>query len=209
MYILPELTFSYDALDPYLDGTTLRLHHQKHHGGYVDQLNAALECVPEWRAVPLEELLLSIDSLPIKLRDPIRHNGGGHFNHSLFWSVLTPRAGERPHGALLSTVEQSFGSFENFKERFTEIATNHFASGWVWISVDKQNNLAMETSRDHESPLSRTHEPIFAMDLWEHSYYLQYQNRRKDYLSALWNVVNWAEVSRRLEKAKQKFSLAA
>jgi Fe-Mn family superoxide dismutase len=209
MYTLPDLPYSYDALEPHLDGATLRIHHQKHHQSYVDKLNAALDQAPEWKTLPLEELLLSVDSLPQAIRSTVFQNGGGHYNHSLFWTVLTPHAKERPEGKLLQALEQSFGGFESFREKFSELAVKHFASGWAWLCVDKQGNLIMESLKDHEYPLTQTLQPIFVLDLWEHAYYLKFQNRRAEFIKACWNVVNWDAVAQRLEQAKGKFRSAA
>lgn len=208
MFKLPELPYSYDALEPHLDGATLRIHHQKHHQSYVDKLNTALSSAPEWKDATLEKILQSIDLLPQAIRTPVFQNAGGHYNHSLFWSVLTPNAKPAPEGALLSTIEKNFNSFEEFKTRFSELATKHFASGWAWLSMDQQGKLVMESLRDHEYPAFSKVEPIFVIDLWEHAYYLKFQNRRAEFIQACWNVTNWSEIGKRLETARKRFNVS-
>jgi len=207
MYMLPELKFAYDALEPHLDARTMEIHHTKHHQTYVDKLNAALAEHTELAELSVEELLRRFDSLgdsvPAAVKTAIKNHGGGHANHSLFWEVLTP-GGENVSGyaSLSAAINQAFGSFEQFKTDFATAAAGQFGSGWGWLVVNKAGDLEIMTTANQDSPLMAGLTPIFGVDVWEHAYYLAYQNRRPDYLTAIWNVVNWGEVERRFMAAK-------
>jgi len=194
-YTLPELPFSADALEPYIDTLTMTIHHDKHHQAYVDNLNAALDKHPELYDVPLSKLLSELDTVPEDIRTAVRNNGGGHFNHSLFWTLLTPAKGQAPSGELLSAIERDFGSLDAFKDKFATAAKTRFGSGWAWLLVTSDKKLSVVSSANQDVPLSEG-KPILAIDVWEHAYYLHYQNRRPDYINAFWNIVNWDEVSR-------------
>lgn len=194
-YTLPELPFSADALEPYIDTLTMTIHHDKHHQAYVDNLNAALDKHPELYDVPLAKLLSELDTVPEDIRTAVRNNGGGHFNHSLFWTLLTPAKGQAPSGELLSAIERDFGSLDAFKDKFATAAKTRFGSGWAWLLVTPDKKLSVVSSANQDVPLSEG-KPILALDVWEHAYYLHYQNRRPDYINAFWNIVNWDEVSR-------------
>ncbi len=199
-YTLPKLPYAYDALEPNIDAQTMEIHYTKHHQTYVNNLNAALEG-SEWVDLPIEELVATVESLPEKLRAPVRNNGGGHANHSLFWSVMSPSGGGRPSGELAAAIDADLGGFDAFKEAFTKAALTRFGSGWAWLSVTKQGKLAVESTGNQDSPLmvgiGSGNTPILGLDVWEHAYYLKYQNRRPEYIAAFYNVVDWAEVTRR------------
>ncbi len=203
---LPELPYGYDALEPYIDVATMWIHHNKHHGGYVKKLNAALEKHPELQDWGLEELLSRLHEVPEDIRTAVRNNGGGHFNHSLFWTVMSPNGGGKPTGDLLKALEETFGSFEAFKEEFSKAALGRFGSGWAWLVV-KDRKLLIGSTANQDNPIMPedisgfTGTPILGLDVWEHAYYLRYQNRRGDYVKAWWNVVNWEEVERRFKEA--------
>lgn len=207
MYMLPQLEFAYDSLEPHLDARTMEIHHTKHHQTYVDKLNAALAEHTELAELSVEELLRRFDSLgdsvPAAVKTAIKNHGGGHANHSLFWEVLTP-GGENVSGyaSLSAAINQAFGSFEQFKTDFATAAAGQFGSGWGWLVVNKAGYLEIMTTANQDSPLMAGLTPIFGVDVWEHAYYLAYQNRRPDYLTAIWNVVNWGEVERRFMAAK-------
>jgi len=194
-YTLPELPFSADALEPYIDTLTMTIHHDKHHQAYVDNLNAALDKHPELYDIPLSKLLSELDTVPEDIRTGVRNNGGGHFNHSLFWTLLTPAKGQAPSGELLSAIERDFGSLDAFKDKFATAAKTRFGSGWAWLLVTSDKKLSVVSSANQDVPLGEG-KPILALDVWEHAYYLHYQNRRPDYINAFWNIVNWDEVSR-------------
>lgn len=194
-YTLPALPFSVEALEPYIDTLTMTIHHDKHHQAYVDNLNAALDKHPELYDVPLAKLLSDLDAVPEDIRTAVRNNGGGHFNHSLFWTLLAPAKGQVPTGDLLAAIERDFGSLDAFKEKFATAAKTRFGSGWAWLLVTPDKKLSVVSSANQDVPLNEG-KPILALDVWEHAYYLHYQNRRPDYINAFWNVVNWDEVSR-------------
>lgn len=196
---LPDLPYAYDALEPFIDEATMRLHHDKHHAGYVDKLNEALAKHPEIADKPLEELLAGLDAVPEDIRTAVRNQGGGHLNHSMFWKMLAP-AGESgaPEGALLEALNASFGGVEKFKEAFTEAATKVFGSGWVWLVLEG-GKLGIMATPLQDNPIGQGKKPILGLDVWEHAYYLKYQNKRADYIAAWWNVVNWGEAGRRLK----------
>lgn len=198
---LPKLPYPYDALEPHIDARTMEIHHTKHHQAYVTNLNTALEKAPEWQARSLEDLLRNINSVPEAIRMAVRNNGGGHHNHSLFWTIMKPRGGGEPTGALRDAILATFGDFAKFKEVITTNGMNRFGSGWTWLVVSKGQLKAYSTA-NQDSPLMEGDIPILGIDVWEHAYYLKYQNLRKAYLDAWWNVVNWDEVAARFAKAK-------
>ncbi len=198
-YTLPELPYAYDALEPSIDARTMEIHHSKHHAGYVKKLNAALEKHPELFDTPLEKLLANLDEVPEDIRTAVRNNGGGHFNHTLFWTIMAPNAGGKPQGALLTAIEATFGDFDAFKKAFDEAALGRFGSGWAWLSVKPDGGLVVHSTPNQDTPLAEGLTPILGLDVWEHAYYLKYQNRRDEYVTNWWNVVNWAEVDARYE----------
>ncbi len=198
---LPPLPYAYNALEPHIDELTMQIHHDRHHATYVNNLNAALEGHPELQNKPLNELLASLDSVPESIRTAVRNNGGGHANHTLFWEIMSPNGGGQPTGALADAINSTFGSFENFKAEFTKAATGRFGSGWAWLVVDN-GKLAITSTPNQDNPIMEGKTPILGLDVWEHAYYLKYQNKRPDYIAAWWNVVNWAEVNKRFEAAK-------
>ncbi len=198
---LPSLPYAFDALEPHIDARTMEIHHDKHHAGYVSKLNAALEPHEDLQTKSLEDLLRDISSLPEAIRTAVRNNGGGHANHKLFWQVMSADGGGEPEGGLANAIGTSFGSFDAFKDEFAKAAATRFGSGWAWLVV-KGGDLAVYSAPNQNSPLMEGDKPVLGLDVWEHAYYLQYQNRRPDYISAWWNVVNWEEVSRRYVAAK-------
>lgn len=200
-YNLPELPYDYNALEPYIDEQTMRLHHDKHHNTYVTKVNSALENHPELAELSIEELMQKLDTVPEDIRTAVRNNGGGHANHSLFWTILSPNGGGEPEGELKEAIESAFGSFDEFKEKFTAAAAGRFGSGWAWLVVNN-GKLEVVDTLNQDSPLSQGLTPILGLDVWEHAYYLKYQNKRPEYISAFWNVVNWEEVARRFAEAK-------
>jgi Fe-Mn family superoxide dismutase len=195
----PPLPYPYDALEPHIDTRTMQIHHDKHHQGYVNKLNAALEGHPDLQAKSVEELLGDLDALPESIRTAVRNNGGGHANHTLFWPSMSPDGGGEPEGALAEAINATFGSFSAFKEQFSQAAATRFGSGWAWLCVDGGGSLQVLSTPNQDSPLSQGLTPILGLDVWEHAYYLNYQNRRPDYIAAFWNIVNWDEVALRLE----------
>lgn len=199
MFKLPDLAYSYDALEPYIDEQTMQLHHSKHHQTYIDKVNAALEGKSEWQDKSIEEILTSLDSLPEDIRTTVRNNGGGHYNHSFFWQIMAPGQTGTPEGDIAAAIDTAFGSFDNFKEKFAEAAAGRFGSGWAWL-IDKNGKLEITSTANQDSPISDGAKPILGLDVWEHAYYLKYQNRRPEYIDAWWKVVNWSEVSRRLSQ---------
>ncbi len=194
---LPPLPYEKSALEPNIDAQTMEIHHDKHHAGYVNNLNKALEGHPELQSKSLEDLLGSIDSLPENIRTAVRNNAGGHANHSLFWQIMSPNGGGQPTGDLATAINSSFGSFDNFKQQFTAAAGGRFGSGWAWLLVGSDGSLSITSTPNQDSPLMEGKKPILGLDVWEHAYYLKYQNRRPDYIAAWWNVVNWPEVAKR------------
>ncbi|MDQ0158635.1 superoxide dismutase [Alkalibacillus sp. S2W] len=198
---LPELPYAYDALEPHIDKETMNIHHTKHHNTYVTKLNAALEGHSDLQDKSLEELLQNLDSLPSDIQTAVRNNGGGHANHALFWTVLSPNGGGQPTGELADKINEKFGSFEDFKDQFKAAATGRFGSGWAWLVV-KNGDLEITSTPNQDTPVMEGVTPILGIDVWEHAYYLKYQNRRPDYIDAFWNVVNWDEVSKRYNDAK-------
>jgi superoxide dismutase, Fe-Mn family len=198
---LPPLPYAFDALEPHIDAQTMQIHHGKHHQAYVTNLNAALEKHPELQSKTVEELVSGINSVPEDIRTAVRNNGGGHVNHSMFWQIMAPNAGGAPTGAIADAINSTFGSFDTFKDAMNKGGAGRFGSGWVWL-VSSGGKLAVESTANQDSPLMDGKKPIFGIDVWEHAYYLKYQNRRPDYLAAWWNVVNWAEINKRLASAK-------
>lgn len=199
-YTLPPLPYAYDALEPHIDSKTMEIHHTKHHQTYINNLNAALEGT-DLGETPIDELVARLNSLPDKLKGPVRNNGGGHANHSLFWTVMSPKGGGTPSGDLAKAIDKDLGGFDAFKEAFTKAALTRFGSGWAWLSVTPAKTLVVESSGNQDSPLSEGNTPILGLDVWEHAYYLLYQNRRPDYIAAFYKVVDWPEVARRYAAA--------
>jgi Fe-Mn family superoxide dismutase len=191
-YILPKLNYNYNALEPFIDEQTMVIHHTKHHQAYVDNLNNALDKHPELFEKDLESLLKNLESLPQDIKTAVQNNGGGHYNHQLFWELLTPNQ-EPINNELLKVIEKDFGSFDNFKEAFTNAAKTRFGSGWAWLVLTNENKLVVTSTANQDTPL-HLGKPLLALDVWEHAYYLKYQNRRPDYISAFWNIVNWNKV---------------
>ena len=200
-FTLPALPYAYDALTPYIDEETMHLHHEKHHNTYITNVNAALEKHPELAEKTIEELLADLNSVPEDIRTAVRNNGGGHANHSLFWTVLAPNAGGEPIGAVKDGIEEAFGSFDAMKEKFTAAAVGRFGSGWAWLVVS-DGKLEITSTPNQDSPISEGKTPILGLDVWEHAYYLNYKNVRPEYIKAFWNLVNWDEVNSRLAAAK-------
>jgi Fe-Mn family superoxide dismutase len=199
-HTLPQLPYAYDALEPHVDAQTMEIHHTKHHQTYINNLNAALEGT-EFANLSAEEVVRQLDKLPQDKRGAVQNNGGGHANHSLFWTVMAPNAGGKPEGALAEAIESQLGGFDAFKEAFTKAALTRFGSGWAWLNVTPEKKLVVESTGNQDSPLMTGNTPILGLDVWEHAYYLRYQNRRPEYIGAFFNVINWPEVSRRYEAA--------
>lgn len=200
-YELPELPYAYDALEPHIDKETMNIHHTKHHNTYVTNVNAALEGHEDLASKSVEELISDLNAVPEDIRTAVRNNGGGHANHSLFWQLLTPNGTGAPSGALAEAIDSKFGSFDEFKTKFENAGKTRFGSGWAWLVVSN-GELEVTSTANQDSPLMEGQTPILGVDVWEHAYYLKYQNKRPDYLAAFWNVVNWDEVSKRYEAAK-------
>jgi len=196
---LPELPYAYDALEPHFDAMTMEIHHSKHHAAYTNNLNAALE--GQGIDQSIEEILASLNNLPVDLQTAVRNNGGGFYNHSLFWKGLSPDGGGNPTGALAEAIETTFGSFEAMKEAFNKAAATRFGSGWAWLTLS-EGKLEISSTPNQDSPISEGKQPILILDVWEHAYYLKYQNRRPDYIQAFWELVNWDEANRRFESFK-------
>jgi Fe-Mn family superoxide dismutase len=200
-YKLPELPYAYDALEPHIDKETMNIHHTKHHNTYVTNLNAAVEGKADLESKSIEELISNLDAVPEDIRTAVRNNGGGHANHSLFWTILCPNGGGAPTGELADAIASKFGSFDQFKEEFANAAKTRFGSGWAWLVVNN-GELEVTSTPNQDSPLMEGKTPILGLDVWEHAYYLNYQNRRPDYISAFFNVVKWDEVAKRYDAAK-------
>jgi len=198
---LPALPYDFAALEPYIDAQTMQLHHDKHHGAYVSNLNAALDKHPEWKDRTVEELMRSVNSLPEDIRATVRNNGGGHVNHSMFWKIMKPNGGGNPGGEIARVID-TFGGFEAFKEKFNDNGLKRFGSGWTWLVRGKSGRYELLSTPNQDSPFLDGNFPIMGNDVWEHAYYLKYQNRRGDYLKAWWNVVNWDEINRRLKEGR-------
>ncbi|MGE5673101.1 MAG: superoxide dismutase [Mycobacterium leprae] len=200
---LPPLPYAYNALEPYIDEETMRIHHDKHHAAYVTNLNAAIETQANLQNVTIEALLAQVESLPESIRTAVRNNGGGHANHTLYWELMTPGGSKTPTGDLATAINNSFGSFDAFKEQFSKAGATRFGSGWAWLVVDKSGKLAVYSTANQDSPIMQGDTPLIAMDVWEHAYYLKYQNRRADYIGAFFNVLNWDIVARLYAGAKK------
>lgn len=199
-FVLPDLPYAFDALEPIIDAKTMEIHHGKHHATYVANLNKAVENYPEWAEKSIEELMVHLNEVPEAIRTAVRNNGGGHYNHSLFWKMMAPVGQTKPSAYLLAKIDGAFGSFDEFKKQFTAAATSRFGSGWAWLVADG-GKLAVLSSANQDCPLTDGKKPILGLDVWEHAYYLQYQNRRADYADNFFQVVNWDFVEELLEKA--------
>ena len=199
-YEVPALPYDYNALEPHIDEQTMRIHHDKHHQAYVDKVNAALEGT-EHADKAIEEVVANLDAIPDDKRNAVRNNGGGHLNHSLFWPSMSPNGGGEPSGELADAINSAFGSFDEFKEKFEAAGVNQFGSGWAWLVLDG-GKLAVTSTANQDNPLSQGQTPLLGNDVWEHAYYLKYQNKRPDYLKAWWNVVDWDKVAERFSGAK-------
>lgn len=199
---LPNLPYAYDALEPYVDAQTMQIHHSKHHAAYINNLNAALEKQPALAGKSLEDLLGDLNAVPEDVRMVVRNHGGGTYNHNLFWVFMSPKGGGEPKGALAKAIEAAFGNYTTFKENFEKAANTRFGSGWAWLSVKQGSGLVVSSTANQDSPLSEGLQPILGIDVWEHAYYLKYQNRRPEYVTNWWNVVNWEEVARRFDSLK-------
>ncbi|MDP9938149.1 MAG: superoxide dismutase [Mn] [Gammaproteobacteria bacterium HGW-Gammaproteobacteria-12] len=197
---LPPLPYAYDALEPHIDAQTMEIHYSKHHQTYINNLNMALEGT-SYAEVPVEDLLIRLDEMPPNLHAALINQGGGHANHTLFWTVMSPAGGGEPHGELAAAIDAELGGFAAFKEAFTKAALSRFGSGWAWLSVTPQRTLVVESSANQDSPLMHGNTPILGLDVWEHAYYLRYQNRRPEYIGAFYNVIDWDEVARRYRQA--------
>jgi len=201
-YEVPPLPYDYNALEPHIDEQTMRIHHDKHHATYVTNANNALANHPDLAALPVEELLKNLSRVPEDIRTAVRNNAGGHANHSFFWQIMGPNGGGSPSGALAEAINQTFGSLDALKEQLNKAGAGRFGSGWAWLTIDSGGALKVESTANQDSPLSEGRTPLLGVDVWEHAYYLKYQNRRPDYLAAWWNTVNWDEVGRRYQAAK-------
>lgn len=195
-HTLPTLPYAFNALEPHVDAKTMEIHYTKHHQAYIDKLNAALDKHPKLHDKMIEELVADLDMVPEDIRTAVRNNGGGHLNHSMFWELMAPNAGGKPNGALADAINKAFGSFEKFQEKFAEVALARFGSGWAWLVLDGKD-VAITSTANQDNPITEGKTPILGLDVWEHAYYLHYQNRRPDYVKAWWNVVNWKEVEKR------------
>ncbi len=205
MFELPKLSYPYNALEPYIDEETMRIHHTKHHQAYVDKLNAALEGKSYLLQKPIDEILKDLNKIPEEIRMAVRNHGGGHYNHSIFWKMMAPSGQvvkDKIPGQLKEALDSAFGSFDSFKEKFTSVAVGHFGSGWAWLVV-KNSKLEVKSLPNQDTPLSNSEIPILGLDVWEHAYYLKYQNRRNEYVEAFWNVVNWPQVEENFKKSLQ------
>jgi superoxide dismutase, Fe-Mn family len=198
-YTLPPLPYDYGALEPHIDAKTMEIHHGKHHQTYINNLNAALKDHPDHQGKPIEQLIANLDALPEGIRTAVRNNGGGHANHSLFWQIMKPQGGGEPTGTLAQAITGELGGFAAFKEAFTKAATTRFGSGWAWLVAGKDGKLAVTSTPNQDNPLMEGQTPLLGLDVWEHAYYLNYQNRRPDYITAWWNTINWEEVGRRYD----------
>jgi len=201
-FTVPPLPYAFDALEPYIDKLTMEIHHDKHHGAYVTNLNKALESAPDLQSKTVEQLLANNCAIvPENIRTAVRNNGGGHINHSMFWTILGPKAGGSPTGNIAQAINTTFGSFDAFKEKFAAAATTRFGSGWAWLAKTSKG-LELFSTANQDSPMMEGHFPVLGLDVWEHAYYLKYQNRRPEYIAAWWSVVNWAEIEKRFNSAK-------
>ena len=201
-YTVPPLPYAFDALEPYIDAKTMEIHHDKHHGAYVKNLNAALEGHADLAKLSVEALISKIDTIPESIRTAVRNNGGGHANHSLFWKIMKKGGGGEPKGEIAEAIKSTFGSFNEFKTKFNEAATKRFGSGWAWLQI-KGGKLGIESTPNQDNPLMSGAKPVMGIDVWEHAYYLKYQNRRPEYIEAWWNVVNWEQINQNYAAAKK------
>ncbi|OTG61293.1 MULTISPECIES: superoxide dismutase [unclassified Acinetobacter] len=201
-YSLPTLPYAYDALEPNIDTKTMEIHHSKHHQTYINNINGAIAGT-EWEKLSVEELVAKVNDVPTDLKNMVINNAGGHANHSLFWTVMSPQGGGQPTGAVATAIDEQLDGFDAFKDAFTKAAISRFGSGWAWLSVTPTNKLIVESSANQDSPIMWGHTPILGLDVWEHAYYLKYQNRRPEYINAFYNVVDWDEVNRRYDMALQ------
>jgi len=202
-YSLPPLAYPYNALEPHIDARTMEIHHTKHHQAYINNVNNAIKGKPELENRSVEELISDLNSVPEDIRMVVRNNGGGHANHTFFWTIIGPKAGGQPQAKVAAAIDQAFGSFDAFKEKFAQAAATRFGSGWAWLAVAKTGSLEIFSTPNQDSPLMEGKTPIVGIDVWEHAYYLQYQNRRPDYVAAFWNVVNWQEVEKRFSAVRK------
>lgn len=199
---LPKLPYSYEALEPHIDARTMEIHHTKHHQTYVNNLNAALEKHHNLQTKSVEELIKDLNAIPEDIRTAVRNNGGGHLNHSMFWLMMSSHGGGEPKGDLVAAIKSAFGDFASFKDQFSKAAAGRFGSGWAWLCIDKSGKLVINSTPNQDNPISDGLKPIVGLDVWEHAYYLKYQNRRADYIGAWWNVVNWDQVAKNYGAAK-------
>jgi len=204
-YFLPPLPYSYDHLEPYIDKLTMEIHHQKHHQGYINNLNKAMEEYPDLQNLDLENIIKNLENIPENIRLTVRNNGGGHLNHTFFWEILQHSEFQKPEGDLLKKIIEDFGSFENFKNEFSETANKHFGSGWAWLVLTKEKKLKIYSLPNQDNPLMLKEIPIMGLDIWEHAYYLKYQNRRTEYVENFWNIINWRKVEENFQKAYLNF----
>jgi Fe-Mn family superoxide dismutase len=202
VFELPALKYAFNALEPYIDARTMEIHHDKHHGAYTTNLNKALESAPEWAEKPVEEILRHINEIPEGIRTAVRNNGGGYSNHALFWEWLTPGGSKTPTGDLSNALNSAFGSYDAFMEKFAAAATTRFGSGWAWLTLDSGKNLKVYSTANQDSPYMEGEIPLLGLDVWEHAYYLNYQNRRPDYIKAFWSIVNWDVVGKLYQENK-------
>ncbi len=202
LFELPQLDFAFDALEPAIDARTMEIHHGKHHAGYVTNLNKALEAAPQLYEKTIEEILMEINTIPESIRTAVRNHGGGHANHTLFWQVLKPGGHKEPAGSLINEIEKTFGSLDAFMDKFSNAAATRFGSGWAWLVLDVDKKLQVYSTANQDSPLMEKHIPLLGLDVWEHAYYLNYQNRRPDYIKAFWSVVNWNVVASKFEESR-------
>jgi superoxide dismutase, Fe-Mn family len=201
-YVLPPLPYPFDALEPYIDAKTMEIHHDKHHGAYVANLNKALEGQPDLIKLPVDELIAHLDRVPENIRTAVRNNGGGHSNHSMFWKIMKKGGGGEPKGALADAIKSAFGSFADFKSKLSAAAMGRFGSGWAWLQF-QNGKLTIESTPNQDSPIMSGNKPVMGIDIWEHAYYLKYQNRRAEYVEAWWNTLNWDDITNNFEAAKK------
>jgi superoxide dismutase, Fe-Mn family len=199
---LPPLPYAFNALEPHIDAQTMEIHHDKHHAAYVTNLNKALESAPDLQGKSAEDLIKNLNAVPEAIRTAVRNNGGGHVNHSMFWTIMGPQAGGKPSGDLAQAIQQAFGGFDSLVEKINAAGVGRFGSGWSWLSVDSGGKLVVSSTANQDNPMMEGLHPVLGVDVWEHAYYLKYQNRRADYLKAWWNVVNWDAVAKRYAAAK-------
>lgn len=199
---LPELNYAYDALEPHIDKMTMEIHHTKHHKAYVDNLNKALEGHEKYQEMSIKELIKSLDELPESIRTAVRNNGGGHLNHKMFWKIMSPDGGGNPVGEVAKKIDEDLGGFEKFKEDFKKAALGRFGSGWAWLVLDEDGKLAIISTPNQDNPLSEGKKPLLGIDVWEHAYYLKYQNKRADYIDSWWNIIDWNKIEEKYNKIK-------